>query len=68
MEGLLAQGLAAAGKQVEVQRATGQWAKATIVACLARASGGSVMVCYDDGRQEQLLAAEEGRTYNIRLT
>lgn len=68
MEGILSQGLAASGKQVEVQQASGQWGKGTIVACLARGSGGgSVMVCYDNGRQEQLLQAEEGRTFNIRM-
>ena len=68
MEGILAQGLAAGGKQVEVQQANGQWVKGTIMACLARgSSGGSVMVSYDNGRQEQLLAAEEGRQFNIRL-
>lgn len=68
MEGILSQGLAASGKHVEVQQPNGQWLKGTIMACLSRgASGGSVMVCYDDSRQEQLLAAEEGRTFNIRM-
>ena len=68
MPSILTLGLQASGKRVEVQQANGKWLKGTIGACMSHGSaGGLVMVCYDDGREDQLLAKEEGRAFNIRM-
>lgn len=68
MEGIVAQGLNVAGKQVEVQQANGQWTKGTIMAVMARGpQGGSALVHFENGEQKQLSVNEEGRSYNIKM-
>lgn len=67
MAGLVAQGMNGTGRPVEVQQPDGSWTKGTVMASMSK-DGGSVIVSLETGRQTQYLAAEEGKTFNIKTT
>lgn len=65
MSGIIAQALTAVGKPVEVQQASGDWTKWTVMGSMEKP--GVVMVTNTNGERKQLQQIEEGRTFNIRL-
>jgi hypothetical protein len=67
MEGIVAQGMNGTGRRVEVQQANGSWLKGTLMASMGK-DGGLVMVSLENGLQNQYLAADEGKSFNIKST